>query len=257
MPHKLSHEENRTKVCAPCGKKIFFGDKKPTFFHISENHAKLIRKFINEQFDISNPKFPFSICGTCRVTLSEHDKCTRPKPTMPNYEDIQLPKETRANNDTCNCYICITARYYGHPKAKLGRGLKRQASRNIGAVNGLYGASKIANLPTTEWFNNAPKKSIHVCKECFHEIGKGKNHSCGSPAKACKNILQLVQKLPDKQQEQVASSIVKQKADIQTESNSESTEELNNEILLSTKGSKMRISVNPKQKKTSSLSPKN
>lgn len=68
---------------------------------------------------------------------------------MPNYEDIKLPKETRANNNTCNCYICITARYYGHPKAKLGRGFKRQASRNIGAFR-LYGASKIVNLPKNQ-----------------------------------------------------------------------------------------------------------
>lgn len=65
MSHKLSHEENRRKVCAPCGKKIVFGDKKPNFFQITENQAKLIRKFINKQFDISNPKFPFSICGSC------------------------------------------------------------------------------------------------------------------------------------------------------------------------------------------------
>lgn len=132
-----------------------------------------------------------------------------------------------------------------------------QTSRNIGAFNGLYGATKIVNFSTTEQINNEPKKSIHVCKECFHEIGKVKNHSCGTPAKACKNILQLVHKIPDQQQEQVASSILKQEVDIQRESNFESTKQLNNEILLSALGSEMRISVNPKKKKTSSSRPKN
>lgn len=250
MSHKFSHEENRIKVCATCGNKIIFGDKKPKYFHITENQINLIRKFVNEQFDIFNTKFPLSLCGTCRITLSEHEngKCTRPKPTMPNYEDIQLPKETRANNDICNCYLCITARYCGHQKAKVGRGLKRQESKVINASNGLYGASNTVNLSKIEEIKNEPRRSIHVCKECFQEIGRGKNHSCGAPAKARENILKLVRKLPDQQQEQVASSILREKVDIQTESNSERIKQLNNETVLSTLGAKMRISINPKQK---------
>lgn len=113
----------------------------------------------------------------------------------------------------------------------MDRRLKRHASRNIGAFNGLYGASKIVNLSTTRKINNELKKSIHVCRECFIKYVKVKIILVAFPHKS-----------------QVASSISKQKVDIQTESSSESTEQLNNEILLSTLGSQMRITINPKLK---------
>ena len=55
--------------------------------------------FTNEDFKISDPKFPLSICNTCRLTLVEHGKNNRKRPllTMSNYEDMILPKQIRNN----------------------------------------------------------------------------------------------------------------------------------------------------------------
>ncbi|GLV33197.1 hypothetical protein CBL_03853, partial [Carabus blaptoides fortunei] len=90
--HKCDHEEHRLKVCAPCGKKIVFGNRQRSEFSITENLAGLLKKHINDQFDASNSKFPISICSTCRKTIMEREKgnAKRPLPTMPNYEDMKM-----------------------------------------------------------------------------------------------------------------------------------------------------------------------
>ena len=59
MSHKLSHDENRFNVCAPCGGKIKFGSKKSEFI-ITEKLSTLVKTHINEEFDVSDSKFPRS-----------------------------------------------------------------------------------------------------------------------------------------------------------------------------------------------------
>lgn len=95
IDHKCDYEENRFKVCAPCRRKIIFGNKKSNYFRISERYEKLIKMHINANFNSFDIKFPRSICCTCRLTLCDYEKndFKRPLPTMPNYEDISLPKE--------------------------------------------------------------------------------------------------------------------------------------------------------------------
>lgn len=107
--HKCDQEENRTKVCALCGKKIIFQNKPFQQFLLTEKHIEVIKEHINDQFDISNKKFPKSTCSSCRLTINEYGKgiFKRPRPTMPNYEDLNLAKEIRTM--ICNCYICVTA----------------------------------------------------------------------------------------------------------------------------------------------------
>lgn len=152
LDHKCDHEENRKKVCAPCGKKIVFGKKKSDFYHITDKYANLIKIFINKDFSTADPRFPLSICGTCRNTLLEHEKndFKRPLQSMPNYKDIMLPKVTRANNgnDVCNCYVCLTGRNKGHVQAVQGKGNIRNLCNQIDASNGLFGSStNIEQLP--------------------------------------------------------------------------------------------------------------
>ena len=48
------HEENRTKVCAPCSKKIAFRKNKPEKYLITEKVENLIKKFANENFNSSD-----------------------------------------------------------------------------------------------------------------------------------------------------------------------------------------------------------
>ena len=118
LDHKCDHEENRMKICAPCGRKIVFQNKPSNHFLLNENHAALVKKYISDQFDVSNEKFPKSICISCRLTINElekHGSSKRPLPTMPNYEDIKLSKTTRQIT-SCECYICLTARSTNHQK---------------------------------------------------------------------------------------------------------------------------------------------
>lgn len=113
-----SHDENRRKVCGPCGTKISFGKKKPNKFLINEKYETLIKKFINKDYDLNNEKYPLSICRTCYHTLfdASNNIFTRPFPDMPDYNSLVLPKSTRTSMDSCNCYVCLTGRYKGHEK---------------------------------------------------------------------------------------------------------------------------------------------
>lgn len=243
--YKCNHEENRKKICALCGKKIIFQSKPDHHFLLSEKHTDLIKKHINDQFDISNEKFPKSVCSTCRLTLNEYEKgiFKRPLPTMPNYEDLNLAKETRTM--ICNCYICLTARLTSHSKKIKGRGHVRQLSTKIDINNGLDGTEQNASLSKTEAKATKPRTSIEICSSCFQEIGKGIAHSCkgSSSSTARDNVFNiLVDKLPEKQQNQIVTSILKRKI-------SKSDKETGSELILNTLGSKARISVNKKKKR--------
>lgn len=77
-------------------------------------------KFINEDDDLNNKKFPLSTCRTCYLTLLDASKniFTRPLPDLPNYISLILPKTTRTSSDSCNCYVYLAARYKGHESSK-------------------------------------------------------------------------------------------------------------------------------------------
>lgn len=55
-------------------KKNVFVKKQSGFFRVTEKYEKLIRMFTNDDFKISDFKFPLSICTTLRHTLVEHEK---------------------------------------------------------------------------------------------------------------------------------------------------------------------------------------
>lgn len=210
---QCDHEENRFKLCAPCGNKISFGGRRKSQFSITQKLADLIKKFINAQFDASNSRFPTSICVTCRHTITEWEKgdMQRPLPRMPNYEDIKLTKETRTRTTfDCNCFICLVARSKGHSKLVKGKGHVRQFNTIIDETCGLYGAASSGQVSSasrgqvsTERGNAEKKTSMNICCDCFQQIGRGVRHSCGggpSSSSARENVLSLVEKLPEKQQ---------------------------------------------------------
>lgn len=86
--------------------------------------------------------------------------------------------------------------------------------------------------------------SIKLCEVCFQEVSNGKIHPCKN---ATENVLKLVEKLPSKGQEQIVASVLKKIDSQQKTSNSDSSD--GKEIYLSTGGRKLRVSVNPKEKK--------
>ena len=118
---------------------------------IKENQIDLIKEFSNRDYDHSDPKYPFSLCSTCRLALNErkNGNFKRNLVSMPNYSDIMLPKQTRSRdiNKECYCYICLTGRYKGHKQtSNKGRGHNKEFIE-INKNNGLQGAkSTLENL---------------------------------------------------------------------------------------------------------------
>ena len=70
MPmYKCSHNENRKKICALCGRKINLGEKTLDNFRITEYFEKLIKEFIKKNFNLLNEKYPISVYTKCHFTL--------------------------------------------------------------------------------------------------------------------------------------------------------------------------------------------
>lgn len=79
---------------------------------------------------------------------------------MPNYVDIYLPKEARTSVTTCNCYICLIARFKVHVRVGKGKGHIRDISTTIDVSNGIYASStKHTYLPKSDQDKNEFKKS--------------------------------------------------------------------------------------------------
>ena len=92
---KLNHDQNRKKVCAPCGKKLTVKEIR----EVSDREIELIQKHINPNYNRDNPVFPTGCCGTCRSKLYRAEKSNKNinLPTMLNYEDINLVRSLRSN----------------------------------------------------------------------------------------------------------------------------------------------------------------
>ena len=84
------------------------------------------------------------------------------------------------------------------------KGYKRKLENHIGTSDGLYGSSNIEKQPSTSICNKKSSNVIQLCKSCFQDIGKGKLHSC---KKVKGNVLEVVEKLPEKQQDQIVITI--------------------------------------------------
>lgn len=228
-----SHEGNRSKVCAPCGKKIAVKEIRP----LSEKVRSLIVRFVNPDYDETNPLYPTGTCNTCRTYLLKADKTgeTNKLPKMLNYEDIILQRLTRTNDPSteCNCCICLTAR--SHAKNK------RISSDIIDENSGLIGSSDLSKLPP-KMPESKKRSSLSICSKCKQETGPGLKHQCTVAQSSC-NIVDQVLTMPEKQQEQVITSLLKTK--IQNAACEGSDSFKDKTVILSTKGAKARVTLNP------------
>ena len=166
-----THDTNRKKVCALCGRKV-----KPNMSITGSIRASMERFY--PLFNIDDNHFPTSICGTCRLDLTKADKdntLAPMLPKMPNYQDITLLKETRNVSATtvCYCFICLTARSTAHTPPKKGRGKARIHDTNIS--KGLFAAKDDGPIDL-ETPTKAPKPIIKTCGACLQPIGKGLSH---------------------------------------------------------------------------------
>lgn len=228
------HEMNRAKVCAACGQKIFFKSISPSFFLINENIESQLKNFVCDQFSLTDPRYPKSICGTCRLTLSEHSKGISKRPLPIHREEfskIVFRKNTRSSQseDCGNCAICRTATFKGHKKTKKGRGFKRNFEKE--------------NIQIRQ-------NTSTYCNYCYGKVGKGIPHPCTRSKKVRRtqeaNVKKIIQKLPEKVQDRIVGGVLKRKIlDDQDQKDTRHDITLN----LTTMGKKMTVTVNPKHKK--------
>ena len=241
-PHvteKCSHEDNRRKVCAPCGKKIIFGKYPPARYLLNDRKIELIKKYINPNFNRLDLRFPIGMYGGCYLALTDKEKGVnlRSIPNMPNYEDIILPKQTRERGDVCNCYICLTGRHKGHQPVERGRGNVRNLNVVIDSPKGRRGNSNINVLPKKI---QKKRTSTLTCCKCHQEIGRGIKHSC---KKLLENVESIVFQLPEKNRDQIASVILKKKIEYDHHDMKHCQ---NVEVSLATKGRPCNVILNPK-----------
>ena len=212
MPNfKLSHEDNRKKICAPCGLKI----KGKTIRKLNDSQINIISRLVNDDFDPSNSVYPLGICASCRVKYREVDKDESKVdklPKMPNYKIMGIPRQSRQNSD-CECFICKSARdCMRSVKEKGGRSNTKNYTIDIAEK---FSASGSNSEVTTQTKDNTSNKrsSITICDKCKQEVGKGIDHDIEcSVTSAPDNIAENVLQLPNTQQEQIISKLLAVKA---------------------------------------------
>lgn len=253
---ETSHDKNRNKVCATCGQKIVTGSKNLSRFKINEKTEDMIKKFSNAQFDMNDRRFPVAICSSCQTSLYQKAKGIHERhlPTMPNYQEIDLPVCTRSNDNDCLCFVCITASYKGHPKISVGKGHKKQPIQIVKASNGLLGVKE--NSEATNSTRKHEKKSDNsssatICKLCLQEIGRGIPHDC-NPSSCHKNILKSIENLPQKQKDNIIHSLIVSKV----KQNSECKDKRSPKLNLKTGGKDAKFMLNPKAVKKVQFSEK-
>lgn len=196
---KCSHSDNGKKVCGPWGSKIVFGKQRPNKFLISEKIEKLIREHVagGAKYNLKNEKYPLAICGICYLTILDagNNIFKRLIQVMPDYKSLVLPTNTRAIDDTCNCCICLTAKFKGHVTVKKGKGKKRHLNHVINTPRGRWGSSKIVtNLPK-KIKKKKLKSTKQICNTCFQEVSKGKNHKCSNVQGNIYGMIEIFPKL--------------------------------------------------------------
>ena len=182
MPHhKLTHEENRVKVCAVCYCKS--GSKATR--RVSDREVVAIKELVSEGFNISDDKFPTGLCDTCHFSLADnvvgqsHQNKKGPPRLLkildPETYDIQLQRVTRGNpTSSCLCNICSLARMNGVQWKKFISDCKKESKDTLGS-------------PLIK-FNK-------LCSKCLAPIYRGSNHSedrCQSKRVSLQNITQAV-----------------------------------------------------------------
>lgn len=243
-----NHEENRLKVCAGCGKKIVFGSNPKSKFVISAAMENRIKEFSNDRFDLQDPRFPKSICISCKLAINKRSQgnTSRFLPEMPNFLEIQLLKETRSRDtQKCFCYICRTAKQKAHPVHSSGKGVKKE-SISITTANGLFGAKKYleANKTNEALSSESNEPTFKNCNICLEESKSDRAHVCNQ-AKARQNVLENIVNLPPKTQDNILHELLARKA----KTSNPSKKLRNVEMSLQTAGRSATVVLNPVRKR--------
>lgn len=131
---------------------------------------------------------------------------------MPQYEAVV--KINDIDEKICDCYICVAARFKGHSKPIKGAGHVKQPA--IGLMTNNFKGVFVSDSKRVQNKDNLQtlKTTLKICAKCKAQIGRGKPHPCRRNFKAAarKNIIHLVEDLPEKQRLQVVSYVLRKKA---------------------------------------------
>ena len=201
---------------------------------MTKNTIEAVKKVFPD-YNSSDELYPLALCSTCRLKLKKAPE-TLPA-IMPNFKDIHKSKQTRGKG-FCSCNLCILARKKGSlPKTKRGRGAIKQPSHDIASVASIEKKQLVKS-----------KSSVTLCSTCKQEIGKGIKHNCSSSSN---NLVAQVQNLPERQKDQIITSLLNQKASSIT---GKEGSHKNFDMQLSTKGSMSHVTLNPEKKKLMTFS---
>ena len=110
--------------------KLNFQEKTQVFMVTNAKEVS-VKQYSNQDFDINGQKCPKSLFTSCRLSLSSTHEGSNKRALlgMPNclYLDSMLPRLTisRDEEDSCNCYICITGWKKAQKCAIKGQGSKK------------------------------------------------------------------------------------------------------------------------------------
>lgn len=186
MPYTImDHNKCREKVCLLCYNKV------KEIRKCNESLQKTIcENYLTPDFDFNDPRFPTSICSSCRLIIQQNGKRNFSK-RIKLFDHSSLPNFTRfhfeLSSTTCPCQLCAIAKSNIHsqvycvPKNKTGR-------------------------PKT--IDSSPVRSSKLCSKCLSEIYKGKTHNCNHTTMK-ENIIDL--SFESNTAEQICSSVIRSK----------------------------------------------
>lgn len=180
---KFSHSECRLRLCLLCK------SKKKNLFEITDTLEQLINQY--GTYDKNNEQLPKALCGSCKNKLYVNKRSPDTYPiSIPEYSKFKSKMNTRANHDnSCTCELCKTV-------------------RDDSAFNFSKNSSNmIKKKPNAKY----------RCSECLSIIGKGKPHTCNK-----KQLFNNFNSLDQKQKEQFASQVIKEKLIDQSNENIDS-----------------------------------
>ena len=154
MPHTAkTHEENRKALCVVCIRKA------KSLQNITENIAKMVKKHALANYTSSDISLPTSICGTCRLTLSEYDRGNfSRKLEVFDHSKIRFP--ISKDNTNCQCKLCEIARQNLH-SVQTGASRKGKGRPPITSEK---------DVPSS----SSKDEVLKVCSRCLSTLKQGK-----------------------------------------------------------------------------------
>ena len=160
------HELCRKKVCVVCYRKADRG--------LSVTDISLVREFIIEDYETSNPDFPCGVCNGCHLLLSK--KSRNADVVLPTIDDYNPQRKYNLRNTSlCECKICQVTRLTKQDHMKL----KKSPGRR----------------PSSELQPQSYSSKFKICAKCYAKLYPGCSHSpqlCSSKKQKLQNVGNLI-----------------------------------------------------------------